>query len=79
MKDINGNEIPKGAKVKLVNPSPGYNIGKNNPLVETRWECEGSFLGGCSVRWSNGTRNGYNDGELMQVGAYIDIWCQEWH
>jgi len=30
-------------KVKLVKPDPNYSIGKNNPVVGSKYECEGTL------------------------------------
>ena len=74
MKDINGNDIKVGTKVKLVNADPGYSIGRNNPLAGTKWECAGKYVGGGTVEWDNGTQNGYKGGELVPAEPYIDLW-----
>jgi hypothetical protein len=74
MRDTQGNPIKIGAKVRLTNPCPSYSIGKNNPAVGTKWECEGVLVSHGTVHWDNGTQNSYKSGELALADGCISIW-----
>ena len=69
-----------GDRVKFTNKKSSYSIGSANPLVGTRYECEGSVLSAnsmcVSVAWDNGLRNGYKDGDLSlsEDINVISIW-----
>lgn len=71
----------KGMKVYLVNPDSSYNIGRANPLKDSRFECPGIITSVCNetiyVDWANLTRNSYNDNELSLIedtAMYRSIW-----
>ena len=74
MRDANGNDIKIGAKVRLTHPRPSYSIGRNNPAVGTKWECEGTYRGEGTVEWVNGSQNGYEPGTLTLADGCISIW-----
>ena len=76
MLDIHGEEIEEGERVRLRNADYHYTIGKSNPLIGTKFECEGVYTGdGEMVEWVNGYSNSYKDGELERVDANcVDLW-----
>ena len=50
--------------------SGAHRTGESNPLLGTTYECPGSVIevrgdSSVSVRWDNGERNSYNNGDLM--------------
>lgn len=64
-------ELKHGDRVVFVNDhhikTQAYNLGRNNPLVGTKYETVGTVIsigGGCEVRWDNGEKNCYTDGDL---------------
>ena len=76
----NGDNAKVGMRVLLVAPDPGYSIGPSNPLIGTKWECEGvingAYGGSIQVQWDNGKHNGYKNFELGIIDSdkYISIW-----
>lgn len=75
MKDVNGNVLRGGARVKLAKPDPGYSIGKSNPAIGTKWECVGRYTGSGQVNWESGASNGYKSYELVDLDyPCISIW-----
>jgi len=50
----------------------------NNPLIDTKYECQGSVREirdsgfSISVRWDNGTSNSYNSGDLVHADIVIN-------
>lgn len=67
-------------KVRLTNPDKEYDIGPNNPVVGSKWECDGKVVSYTSsnicVRWVNGAANDYKNNELspLEGNDYISIW-----
>lgn len=75
MKDVNGNVLRDGARVKLAKPDSRYNLGMSNPAIGTRWECAGRYVGGGQVHWESGAPNSYKDYELIDLDyPCISIW-----
>lgn len=75
MRDVNGQPIKVGDKVKLKKPKERYVIGPGNPAVGTEWETHGTFVGGNKVLWFNGSSNSYGDRELMNLNDQcVSIW-----
>ena len=63
--------LKQGDRVVFVNDhrikARAYNLGPSNPLVGTKYETVGTVIsigGSCEVRWDNGEKNGYIDGDL---------------
>ena len=62
----------KGDRVKFVNNSRNYRVGEANPLVGSKWECEGTVTrSGIDVRvsWDNGRGNIYKSKCLELIGT----------
>ena len=79
MRAANGDTIRIGSKVKLTNADPGYSINGSNPLVGTKWECVGVYVGEGTVEWENGQQNSYKNGELsLENDKCVDIWLGSW-
>lgn len=78
---INKKNATPGTRVKLYKPDPMYIIGPANPVIGSRYECEGTITNsssstGIGVRWDNGSSNGYRNNELCLSieGNFINIW-----
>lgn len=61
-----------GMKVLLTCPNKGYLIGRDNPAINTKWECEGviteKYNGAINVVWNNGRGNSYKKRRI--IGCY---------
>ena len=83
MKTLDLDDVFEGLRVKLVYPDEKYYINKDNPVVDSEWECEGEVVGVSSttidVEWDNGGYNVYKGGELVatediDTGRCQNIW-----
>lgn len=82
METMRCNDLKKGMRVILTNPSEHYDIGKSNPSVGSKWECVGTVLsysmGSVQILWDNGASNCYVDKELSLdngiIGRCRSIW-----
>lgn len=77
-------DIRKGMKVKLVCNPHKYKIGNSNPMVGSKWECEGTVvqnnIGETEVQWKNGCFNVYKSGCLGLANQNIEsIWLDDWY
>jgi hypothetical protein len=70
-------QLKKGTRV-LLRQGTRYKPCPSNPTEGSKYECIGIIerigLNHYSVRWDNGTTNGYVEGDLRPDGPYIDIW-----
>ena len=77
---LSAGELNIGMRVRLTDPDPYYDIGRNNPKVGSGWECDGEVEDiheeGIDVIWDNGSRNTYKDYELSATysGRCKSIW-----
>lgn len=69
----------KGMRVVLINK--GYQPRKNNPVINTPYQCLGTiiivFKDFVRVLWDNESTNSYKDNDLALVEndkQYLDIW-----
>ena len=80
METMKCRDLRKGMRVLLTKPASHYEIGSANPLVGTKWECEGTVMdaagGSAHVIWDSGYSNGYKDNELSAThgGRCKSIW-----
>lgn len=82
MKTLLCSELKRNMRVILTKPDEDYTIGLGNPVVGSKWECEGTVTEysyeDASVRWDNGHSNGYKDNELSLAdrieGRCKSIW-----
>ena len=80
METMKCKDLSKGMRVLLTKPASHYEIGSANPLVGTKWECEGTVMDhsgdSAHVNWDSGYSNGYKDNQLSTVhgGRCKSIW-----
>jgi hypothetical protein len=80
METMKCRDLSKGMRVLLTKPAKHYEIGLDNPMIGTRWECEGTVKShsgdNAHVFWDNGRSNGYKDNELSTAsgGRCKSIW-----
>jgi len=80
METVKCRDLRNGMRVLLTKPASHYEIGPENPLIGTRWECEGTVINivGDSVHviWDSARSNGYKDNELSisHDGRCKSIW-----
>lgn len=77
---LKSSEFSVGDRVVFVeNEDAGYDIGSQNPLLDTPYFCEGTvtntFDRNTHVRWDNGCVNEYEDYTLAKVDyRVLSIW-----
>ena len=83
MSVLNIRDCTVGMRVRLSKQSK-YSPHRNNPTIGSKHECGGIIVmsngGHASVKWDNGTSNGYGDGDLISDTSPFcqDIWGEEW-
>ena len=66
----------KGDRVYYV--SGAHGALSNNPLIDTKYECQGSVRNirasgySISVKWDNGTQNCYNSEDLVHANIVVN-------